>query len=149
MSIYYLPFILQGVCMFFDEFIFHRSRYLPRWEQIGHPADTLSTLLTLLIPTFFSYHQFTSNVFIGLAIFSCLLITKDEFVHSKYCKPLEHWLHAVLFILHPITFICAYLMWVERKHSNFFNIQFSLISLFLIYQLLPWSKNYGFYTKSE
>ena len=33
----------------------------------------------------------------GLAIFSCLLVTKDEFSHKQDCPAAEQWLHAILF----------------------------------------------------
>ena len=45
----------------------------------------------------------------GLSVYG-LLRPKDEFVHSELCEPAENWLHAVLFILHPICFLSAELI---------------------------------------
>lgn len=106
-----IPFALQMVCMVFDEFCFHRSRTVPRWERLGHPLDTLSVLICW---TFVLLTRPTSTsiaVYAAMCGFSCLFVTKDEWVHAKWCRPGEHWLHAVLFILHPLTFLSAGLMW--------------------------------------
>ena len=43
------PMIIQGLFMFVDEFYYHHKRGLPRWERMGHPADTISVLICFLI----------------------------------------------------------------------------------------------------
>lgn len=131
MKLLYLPFILQGACMVVDEFYFHEKRGLPLWERVGHPLDTLTVFicyLYLLIgsPDVMSY--------VALAGFSCLFITKDEFVHTKICGGLEHWLHAMLFVLHPLSFFSAY--YVDR---SFLQIQTAVIFTFMLYQAIRWS----------
>ncbi len=131
----YLPFILQGICMLVDEFYFHHKRGLPRWERLGHPLDTLTVfaaLGSLLLPSV------NLNLYLGLSIFSCLFITKDEFVHKEECPASEQWLHSVLFILHPILFLCAYWLWQENDFG-FLRIQTGIIVAFLFYQILRWS----------
>ncbi|MBC7464484.1 MAG: hypothetical protein H7256_00700 [Bdellovibrio sp.] len=130
--------------MFFDEFYFHRKRGLPLWERIGHPLDTLSVLFCYGFIFYFPYSELNLNIYIGLAAFSCLLITKDEFVHTSLCDAKENWLHAVLFILHPITFFCAGLMWKENIYPSFITFQPVVIFCFLIYQIVYWR----FYAKS-
>ncbi len=102
--------------MFFDEFYFHRQRGLQLWERIGHPVDTASVLLCFSYLVFAPQASFSLAIYIGLAAFSCLLVTKDEFVHTQACKAQENWLHSVLFVLHPIVFLSAYFIWLE--HSN-------------------------------
>ena len=47
----------------------------------------------------------------GLAIFSCLFVTKDERVHLGHCCAAEQWLHALLFTLHPLVLLSAGLLW--------------------------------------
>jgi hypothetical protein len=131
----YLPFIFQGICMLVDEFYFHHKRGLPRWERLGHPLDTLTVLAALgylLLPSV------NLNVYLGLSIFSCVFITKDEFVHKEQCPALEQWLHSLLFVLHPILFLSAYLLWQENDFS-FLQIQTGIIVGFLFYQILRWS----------
>ena len=50
--IYILPFFLQGLAIFFDEFYFHHRRGLGKWEKVGHPLDTLTVLMAYLFLLF-------------------------------------------------------------------------------------------------
>lgn len=134
-----IPFVLQGIAMFFDEFYFHRKRGLPMWERVGHPLDTISVLSCYLVIYFLPFTELNLNIYIGLCAFSCLLITKDEFVHTQLCDAAENWLHAVLFVLHPLTFIAAGIMWKENLFPSFIFMQPFVISVFLIYQIVYWS----------
>ena len=83
MSLLYIPFFLQGGAMFADEFYFHRKRGLHRWERIGHPLDTITVLLCYLYLLFSPVTQENIYIYGGLAIFSWLFVTKDEFVHAR------------------------------------------------------------------
>ena len=106
-----LPFGLQMLCMAFDELYFHRRRGLPRWERIGHPLDTLTVLLCLLWLVSVPPGPGAVAAYAGLAIFSCLFVTKDERVHLSHCCAAEQWLHALLFTLHPLVLLSAGLLW--------------------------------------
>ncbi|MFN0118924.1 MAG: hypothetical protein ACKV2V_00315 [Blastocatellia bacterium] len=150
-----IPFILQGLVMAADELWYHRRREVPRLERLGHPVDTMGMLACLL----WLFQGPPTNqsvlVYTGLAILSTLLITKDEFMHARHCRPGEHWLHAVLFILHPVVLLCAGLLWPALYPTSgangFANILYSgaetmflrgqtcLIFLFGIYQLIFWN----------
>ncbi len=142
-----LIFIAQGVTLGVDEFVFHRKRGLPLWERLGHPLDTLSVLLCLGIALLFPAQSPWTGLYIGLAIFSCLLVTKDEWVHSKLCEPVENWLHAILFLLHPALLWAIYGLWQNRNESSnlLLKTEAALAALFMLYQLLywnlPWRKN--------
>lgn len=142
-----IPFLLQGLLMFVDEFYFHHKRGLPLWERLGHPLDTLTTLACYV---FILMNEPSTNhilIYIGLACFSCLFVTKDEFVHAQECKAPEIWLHSILFILHPITFLVAAIIWAYpifslQNQSLLFSAlkgQTLLIVCFLIYQIIYWS----------
>ena len=84
----------------------------------------------------------------GLAAFSCLLITKDEFVHQRLCTGGEHWVHAVLFILHPLVLIGTALLWIARpappraspsrpgRGRAMLRLQVILVGAFLVFQVL-------------
>ena len=133
------PFALQGLAMFFDEFYFHRKRGLPLWERVGHPLDSLTVLICYLFISLQAPTTTNIYVYVGLCFFSCVFVTKDEFVHSKYCDAKENWLHAFLFILHPITFLSAGVVWIENLSSQFLVIQPVVIALFMLYQILYWS----------
>lgn len=133
------PFALQGLAMFFDEFYFHRKRGLPLWERIGHPLDTLSVFFCYLFLSLAEFSETNLYTYIALCALSCLLITKDEFVHTKLCDAKENWLHSVLFILHPITFLSAGFIWFKNLSSSFLALQTFVIFAFMIYQILYWS----------
>ena len=130
---------LQALVMLVDEGYFHRRRGLPRWERLGHPLDTLSVAvcygwLSLASPTRTS----SLWVYAGLAAFSCLFVTKDEVVHARVCTRAECWLHAVLFLLHPVVlagFAYAWLhgdVWLVR-------IQLALTLGLGAYQVVYWN----------
>ncbi len=98
----------------------------------------------------------TLIAYISLSALSSILVTKDEFVHKEHCPASEHWLHALLFTLHPITLTCAGFMWpvvqgvevtpwianwLDNKKALllFLQMQFGTMIFFLIYQLIFWN----------
>lgn len=137
-SLLFIPFILQGMLMGIDEY-FHFKRGLGKWERLGHPLDTLTVMLPLVYIMNFHYSFNRLLLFIGMAVFSCLFITKDEFIHRHECSGVECWLHAVLFVLHPLIFLANGFLWKLHPGTNFFVIQFVFISLFFLYQIVFWS----------
>ena len=151
-----MPTMIQGLAMVFDEFYFHRRRGLGRWERIGHPVDTATVLLAYGLLLWGPASRTTIIAFIVASLVSSLVITKDEFVHQKECLPGESWLHAVLFVLHPMALGAAgvswYLMhdptallWSELSFLSAADLnlalygQAALISGFLIYQTVYWN----------
>jgi hypothetical protein len=135
------PVLVQAAAMLADEGWCHRRRGLPRWERIGHPLDTLTTSLCygwLVIARPTDPHALA--VYVGLSLFSCLFITKDEFIHSRLCGPIETWLHAVLFVVHPIVLLCFGLAWMSGMGPFLFQFQFGLTLAFASYQILYWSR---------
>jgi 2-polyprenyl-6-hydroxyphenyl methylase/3-demethylubiquinone-9 3-methyltransferase len=143
-----IPIVLQGVVMVVDEGWFHRARGLPRWERIGHPLDTLTIVLCLawLLATTPDSPS-ALPVYIGLAVFSTLFVTKDELVHAKLCSPGEHWLHAILFVLHPIVLAAfGYLWWTGAV--GLLLGQLGITIAFMAYQVIYWNLE-GADTESE
>lgn len=149
-----LVFVAQVLCMAVDEFYFHHQRRLPRWERLGHPLDTLSVLLCWGVILFFAPTPGAITLYVCLSIFSSLFVTKDEWVHTKCCRSGEHWLHALLFIMHPLTLLSAALLWAAvhggeasasslvRYHGferTFFLGNVALTLLFGLYQLIYWN----------
>ena len=151
-----LPFALQALCMVFDEGYFHIRRGLPTWEKIGHPIDTCSVLICMGFVLFVPFSTSMLILYIALAAFSSILVTKDEFVHKDHCPASENWLHALLFTLHPITLTVAGFMWpivqgeevtpwIARWLDNpeailfFLEMQFGTMALFLVYQIIFWN----------
>ncbi|MFQ3582451.1 hypothetical protein J8C06_03160 [Chloracidobacterium validum] len=138
------PFLIQGAAMLVDEFWFHRRRGLGRWERVGHPLDTLTVLLCYAIALFVPYSPDRLPWYAGCAIFSMLFVTKDEFVHAKACSAEEHWLHALLFGLHPVTLAAAALIWMDLPSGaaagrGFLAGTFALVMGFGLYQVLYWN----------
>jgi hypothetical protein len=131
-------FALQGTAMVVDELVFHRRREMPQWERIGHPVDTLTVLGTLLLTVFLPPAIPWSGTFLAFAIVSCLFVTKDEWVHARLCSPGEQWLHAVLFILHPLMFFAAWNLW-KAGEIGWLVGQCGLVTVFLAYQTVYWN----------
>ena len=151
-----IPFGLQAVAIFFDETVFHLKRGLPRWERIGHPLDTLTMLVCMLFVLWVPFSRSTLAIYCGLAIFSTIFITKDEFVHKEVCPWAEQWIHAVLFTLHPITLTAAGLIWPVAQGVEvspwiaswldhplqlyqFLYVQAGAMALFFFYQVVYWN----------
>lgn len=133
-----LSFVLQATVMFVDEFVLHRRRGLPAWERLGHPIDTLSVLACYTFCLLFNPSPAHLAGYVVLSAFSSLLITKDEFVHARQLiGGLEHWLHALLFILHPVVLMSAGLLWWSGTLRPLW-IQTLLTLTFLTYQVLYW-----------
>lgn len=134
-----IPPALQALAMFVDEGLFHRKRGLPRWERLGHPLDTLTAAacygFLLAMPR---SHPHALPIYIGLCAFSCLFITKDELVHAKACEPLEIWLHSLLFVLHPIVFLCFGWIWDSGGQRWILQGAFASTLALASYQFLYW-----------
>jgi hypothetical protein len=133
-------FGVQAALMVVDEFYFHHRRRLPRWERIGHPLDTLSVLACYAMALAFSPSDGAVGCYAALAVFSCLFVTKDEFVHAKLCDPAEHWLHAVLFLMHPVVLTLAAFLWVSGGHRALLAFQGLLTLTFGVYQTVYWNR---------
>ena len=153
-ALWFLPFGLQGLAMGFDEFGFHHRRDVPLWEWIGHALDTLVFLACLAVPLLLAPTAPNLRIFGGMAIVSCLLITKDEFIHQRLCSGGEHWLHAVLFILHPIVLFGTAVLWISLRPHSWARVpasslpsagwmlllQVLLVFGFLLFQVVYWSR---------
>ncbi|HEX3855248.1 MAG TPA: hypothetical protein VHW01_30000 [Polyangiaceae bacterium] len=126
--------------MFADEFVFHRKRGLPRWERLGHPLDTLTTALCygwlIAVPATAPH---ALGIYTALCAFSCIFITKDELVHSRVCEPLEIWLHAVLFVLHPIVFLGFGLIWYSGADTWALTAVLGATLALFAYQIVYWN----------
>jgi hypothetical protein len=140
-ALVFAPGLIQAFAMLADEGVCHRRRGLPRWERIGHPLDTLTTALCygwLCIAAPADAHALV--VYVGLSLFSCLFITKDEFVHAELCGGLESWLHAVLFVIHPIVLLGFGVAWLTGWPPWVFRAQLLLTLAFAGYQVLYWNR---------
>jgi hypothetical protein len=136
--ILYLPFILQGILMGVDERL-HYRRGLGLWERLGHPLDSLTVFVPLSFAAMNDFTSDNSKAFIILAAFSCVFVTKDELVHARECSGLEHWLHAVLFLLHPVVFLCTWIIWRDSPLSLFLSLQPVFVGTYMTYQVFKWS----------
>ncbi|HEX3769837.1 MAG TPA: hypothetical protein VHV30_03180 [Polyangiaceae bacterium] len=134
----FAPLLLQAAAMVFDEFHFHRRRGLPLWERVGHPLDTCTVLACFAVALVAPADGGWRIAYGSLAAFSCLFITKDEPVHARACTPGEQWLHAVLFVLHPIVLACVALFWV-RGARGIVAGQAALTFAFGVYQVVYWN----------
>jgi hypothetical protein len=135
-----VPAGLQALAMLIDEGWYHRRRGLPRWERIGHPVDTLSVALCygwLLASR--PGEPRALPIYVALAFASSLLVTKDEPVHARRCEPGEQWLHALLFVLHPMVFVAFGVIWWSGRDLWVIAGQLGLTFALMIYQVVYWS----------
>lgn len=152
-----LVFGLHALAFAVDDFYCHRRRGLGRWEIAGHPADTLSVVAALSVPAFVPLSAGAAWVFAVLAVLSGVLVTKDEFVHYRLCDGFEMWLHAVMFLLHPLQFVAVALAWVAsaellQAFPGFellaahgvaaIRVVWGLALAVFVYQLIFWGKRW-------
>ncbi len=112
------PLPLQAAAMVADELHFHRARGLGPWERIGHPLDTSTMLACIAWALAVAPTARAIAVYVALAALSCLFVTKDEFVHARRCSAGEHWLHAVLFVLHPLCLGTIAALWLASRERG-------------------------------
>ncbi len=98
---------LQGALMIADERAFHRARALGEWESWGHAADSAVFAAALVPAALLAPTRGAAVLYAAGAVFSTALATKDEWIHARECAGAEHWLHAVLFALHPCVLIAV------------------------------------------
>lgn len=148
-----LPFLIHSAMMLVDEIWYHRRRGLPAWERWGHPLDTLTVLVCYGMALALPHGPGSLALFAGAALFSCLFVTKDEWIHAQRCSGGEMWLHAALFVMHPILLGIAGAHWFLASPSaqgaspdegsaffaSFLAVQTAVTALFLCYQLLYWN----------
>lgn len=145
---FFIPFLfaVHGIIMATDEFWFHWKRNLPRWERWGHPIDTLSFIFCFALAIILPGSKENVYVYSFAALLSMLLITKDEWIHSRYCTAFEMWLHALLFLIHPILlavagiYLARFQLNLEIETLRFWIVLQTVISiLFFFYQLIYWN----------
>jgi hypothetical protein len=159
-----LPFILQAFVIAIDEFYFHWKRGLPLLERIGHPLDVCTLMACFGWILTHPYSDHALMVYAGLAIFSCLFVTKEEWLHARLCGPGEQWIHSLLFLLQPAALISAGVIWAmapqaeAASHSALqqsagelypiLSLQLILQGCFLAYQFIYWGFLRKFHVKT-
>lgn len=133
---FFSVWLLQGIAMLMDEFIFHHKRGLGKWESLGHPIDTFFFLLPFIYCLSFPVNS--EMTFLYLSVISCLVITKDEWIHQQQASARETWLHAIQFILHPISLYTLFHFWQEGL-TNLIKFQTIIIIFFMMYQIIYWN----------
>lgn len=96
-----IPFLAQSALMLADE-AFHVRRGLGTWERWGHPVDTLTVLACYALAALLPATPAGLAAYGAAAAFSSMCVTKDEWIHARACSGAECWLHACLFLLHPV-----------------------------------------------
>lgn len=125
---------LQGAVLLVDEVVFHWRRGLPRWERWGHPVDTFFFALPLTVNWLWPDAR---GAYWALAVLSCLIITKDERHHAELAGGGEQWLHALLFLLHPVVLILATAPGVRETAA--YPWLLAAVAAFGLYQILYWN----------
>lgn len=144
-----LPFSLQSLAMGLDEGWFHPRRTVPRQEWLGHALDTAVFLLCLDCPLLLAPTAPHLGQYAVVAVLSSLLVTKDELGPHLACTGGEHWVHAVLFLLHPLVLLATACLWFAPRllqagfpmpsataARDLLGAQALLVGAFLLFQLL-------------
>lgn len=137
----FVPFAVQGLLMGVDEFYCHLRRPLRRWERLGHPSDTLLFLSCLLWLLTRPPGPGSVRVYIALSAASCLFVTKDEWQHRELCTGFENWLHALLFMLHPLLLVWAGWLWWTADGAFHLAVggAAGMSAAFAVYQFIYWN----------
>ena len=130
--------LVQAAAMSWDELVLHRRRRLGAVESWGHVADSLSYLIALAIAALAPVAPPWKAAYVCAAVFSCALITKDEWIHAEECEPSEHWIHAVLFVTHPCVLILVGILWIRGEAGVLRLILPGAVALFCAYQAVYW-----------
>lgn len=131
-------FLLQSLLMAIDEFIYHHRRGLGRFERWGHAADTLLFLAALIIPALTAPNSATLTTYVIAGVLSAAAITKDEPVHATSCSAAEHWLHALLFVVHPLVLVSYGGLWWVGAYPAVHAVVPALVFLWGVYQWAYW-----------
>ncbi|MCB0307860.1 MAG: hypothetical protein KDD48_00695 [Bdellovibrionales bacterium] len=134
-----IPFGVQGSLSVFDEFYLHYRRHVPKWERIGHPIDTFSLLACVCITLWLEPSFYAVVSFVLLSVISSIVITKDEWVHKDLATPLEMWVHAMLFVLHPIVCMSIGIIWFLDPNHLSLKIEAALLFMYMCYQIIYWN----------
>ncbi|MBY0517612.1 MAG: hypothetical protein K2P81_11920 [Bacteriovoracaceae bacterium] len=59
-------------------------------------------------------------------------------MHKDLCLATEQWLHAVLFVLHPLLLGTAAWLWLHGQEMTFLKIQGVIAVCFMLYQIIYW-----------
>ena len=132
-----LAIAIQGLLLGFDEWVLHRQREMPKWERWGHPVDTFFLSLPFLMAGF-SPLNMSKEIFVVMAILSCLIVLKDEKVHAGRITASESFLHGGLFLMHPVTLYWGYQNYIEGHHFILQSVGLLLFSV-MVFQVLFWN----------
>jgi hypothetical protein len=129
---------LQSGLQLLDELRFHRRRGLARIEGWSHASDAFLFGLIMGIPAFWPPAGPALTIYLIGAVLSLLLVTKDEWIHARECTGTELWLHALMFIIHPLLLAGLAVLWL-RSGSRPLFLGVALLALgWAIYQLAFW-----------
>jgi 2-polyprenyl-6-hydroxyphenyl methylase/3-demethylubiquinone-9 3-methyltransferase len=105
----------QAGLMLVDERVFHRLRGLGERESWGHVADSVLFAAALAPAALLAPTRGAAALYAALAFVSTVLATKDEWIHTRECRAAEHWIHALLFSLHPCVLIAVGALWARGE----------------------------------
>jgi hypothetical protein len=106
-----LVWLGHGVLTLYDELWLHRRRRLGSWEARAHLAATALIVVLELGVFFLAPSPGRMFAYFVLAVASSLSITLEEKLHARVCPPIEHWVHALLFMLHPLALLTIGVCW--------------------------------------
>jgi 2-polyprenyl-6-hydroxyphenyl methylase/3-demethylubiquinone-9 3-methyltransferase len=145
-----LPFAAaQGALMMVDERAFHRVRGLGEWESWGHVADSAVFAAALLPAALLAPGRAAALLYALGAAGSTVMVAKDEWIHARECEPAEHWVHALLFSLHPCVLLGVGALWARGEGALFRATLPLVVAAYSFYQWRYWLGGRRFRRETE
>lgn len=144
------PFVAaQAALMLVDERVFHRERRLGEWESWGHVADSAFFAAALAPAALLAPGRGAVLLYAALGIASTVLVTKDEWIHTRECEAAENWIHALLFSLHPCVLIAVGALWFRGEGALLRTALPLVVAAYSFYQWLYWIGGRRFRVETE
>lgn len=140
--ILFVPFFLQGALIATDEIYCHRRRGLSQLEKLSHVVDSSLLLITFVFALYVNPTANSEIQFFVLSAISTVAITKDEWIHARESDGLEQWLHAWLFIVHPLVLVSLWQVWHQSGRRDYLLGAAAAIGAFCFTQTIGWIRGF-------
>ena len=128
----------QAALMVADEWAFHRVRVLGKWESWGHVADSVAFASVLVLPALAAPEGAALGWYVAAGAASTVMVAKDQWIHARECTGSEHWVHALLFSLHPAVLIAVGALWARGEGAEARAFLPLVVLGFSVYQYAYW-----------
>ena len=140
-----MALMVLHVCLLnLDEHYYNKKRQHSKYEIVSVITDGFLFLLPLLLATFVTFDEKWVILYKTIAGISMVSVVKNELFY-KGLEVQERFIHACLYVLHPILLFNFYESWkLNYFQSNYYFWMFQLVYVALgvktvSYQLIYWN----------